>query len=190
MKKVEIIRKTRVLDLFLKVDQYLLRHEKKDGSMSETLDRLTVERGDSCTALIYHTEKQAYLMTKQFRHATYEKGPGWLLELVAGSIPEGEDPEHIMRMEIEEEAGFEITEMEKLYTFYGSPGGLSERMHLYYVEVSEAHKVSDGGGKIEEGEDIEVLYYTLEELKNMLKNGEIEDAKTIIGIQHALLSCS
>lgn len=183
MKKVDIISKKRVFNGFLKVDEYELRHEKFDGSMSEVINRLTIERGDSCAVLIYNKDKEKYVLVNQFRHATYGKNSGWLTELVAGSVPEDETPMECMVKEIEEEAGYKVDSIEHLYTAYTSPGGLSERLFLYYAEVSDNQKVSHGGGLDDEHEDIEVQYYTWEELWAMVSSGKCLDMKAITAVQ-------
>ncbi|MEH0154614.1 NUDIX hydrolase [Limibacter armeniacum] len=183
MKKVEILEQKRVLNKFLKVDEKVLKFEKFDGTMSEPVNRLSVERGDACAGIIYNREKDQYVLVNQFRHATYEKGPGWLLEMVAGSIEEGETPESCMIKEIQEESGYKVDHIEHLYTCYASPGSLTERIFIFYAEVMDENKISEGGGVLHEHEDIKVVYYDWDTLWDMLVNGEIEDAKTIIGIQ-------
>ena len=128
-------------------------------------------------------DDDAIILVRQFRYPTFEKGPGWIVELPAGMVEGGEDPEHSIRRELIEEVGYEPSHLEFVGDFYVSPGGSSERLFLYYVEVSEATRVASGGGLSDEGEDIEIVEVALENLVNQLRRGELKDAKTIIGAQ-------
>jgi ADP-ribose pyrophosphatase len=152
--------------------------------MSDTVHRLVFERGDSAAALLLNTDTQKVLLIEQFRYPTYEKGSGWIQEVVAGVIDENEQPEETIRREIREEIGYEVQKpLTHIATFYVSPGGTSERNMLYYAEVSNADHVSSGGGKVSEHEDIELVEMTLPELWHALENGNIVDAKTLIAVQ-------
>jgi len=106
-----------------------------------------------------------------------------MIELIAGMIDRGEQPEASIRREIEEELGYRADRIEHVATFYVSPGGSSERIWLYYAEVGEAGHVSAGGGLAGEHEDIRVVSISPEEARTALKDGRIADAKTIIGLQ-------
>ena len=181
-KKVEILEHHRVFDGFFKIDQTELRYERFDGSMTPPVKRLVFERGDAVAAMVYHREEKKLLFLRQFRLPTYEKGPGWLLEVVAGMQEKGEPPEEALKREILEEAGYQTSSIEPIATFYVSPGGTSERIALFYVEVTTADKIADGGGLLEENEDIESVWYSPEELAQAVSAGEIQDAKTLIGI--------
>jgi len=182
MKRVDIRDQRRILDDFFKVDEAHLSYERFDGSMSPTVRRLTFERGDSVAAVVYDTAARRLLFTNQFKYPTYEKGPGWITEIIAGSIEHGESPESAIRREIREELGYRVSAVEHVSTFYVTPGGSSERIVLYYVEVSEPAREGRGGGVASEGEDILTIALTLEEAQKQIATGEIMDAKTIIGI--------
>jgi ADP-ribose pyrophosphatase len=131
--------------------------------------------------VIQRREDGAILLTRQFRYPTLEHGPGYLLELPAGVIEDGEDPQVAMRRELVEELGYEADQLVPISSFYVSPGGSSERVHLYYAEVSAADRVGDGGGVPAEGEMIEIVVVSVDELLSMVRDGTIADAKTIIG---------
>ena len=146
MKKVKIISEKVVFDDKFKVLETRLQFEKFDGQMSEPVRRLTFERGDAAAALLWHRDRQRLFLVEQFRHATFKKGPGWLVETVAGMVKPGEDPEAAMRREILEETGYQVRELEYIAAFYLSPGGSSERIFLYYAEVAENDLVEAGGG--------------------------------------------
>ncbi|GER90230.1 ADP-ribose pyrophosphatase [Dictyobacter vulcani] len=182
-KKVEILQKRIVYDDFFKIEEAHLRFRRFDGQMSASVRRLVFERGDAVAALLVNTDTQKVLMTNQFRYPTLEKGPGWLHEVVAGMIDENEKPEDAVRREIQEEVGYQVHALTPIATFYVSPGGSSERIYLFYAEVNDADRVSDGGGLASEHEDIELIQVSFEELWDVLKKGEIRDAKTLIAVQ-------
>ncbi len=184
MKKVEIQDKRTVFDDKFKINEATLRFQKFNGQMSDTVRRLVFERGDSAAALLFNTDTQKVLLIEQFRYPTYDKGPGWMQEIVAGVIDGGEQPEETIRREIREEIGYEVRgPLTHIATFYVSPGGTTERNMVYYAEVSDADRTSQGGGKVSEHEDIELVEKTLPELWQALDNGDIIDAKTLIAVQ-------
>ncbi|GHO46198.1 NUDIX domain-containing protein [Ktedonospora formicarum] len=166
-----------------KIEESALRFEKFNGEMSDTVQRLVFERGDSAAALLLNRDTQKVILIKQFRYPTYQKQPGWLCEVVAGSISEGEQPEESIKREIREEVGYEAQNLTSVATFYTSPGGCSERIWLYYAEVSVADRINNGGGLASEHEDIEQVELSLPELWQTIERGEIMDAKTLIALQ-------
>jgi nudix-type nucleoside diphosphatase (YffH/AdpP family) len=183
MKKVEIENKRTLFKDVFTITETNLRFEQFKGSMSDTVRRLVFERGDSVAALLFNRDTQRVILTEQFRFPTYEKGPGWLYEVVAGMIDKGEHAEDAMRREIREEIGYQTHELAHIATFYVSPGGSSERIVLYYAEVDDADRISAGGGKASEHEDIRQVDLTLPELWSALENNTILDAKTLIAVQ-------
>jgi ADP-ribose pyrophosphatase len=108
-------------------------------------------------------------------------GEPWLVEIVAGVIDEGEAPEQSARREIEEEVGYRVRELRPLGELYNSPGGLSEKITLFYAEVSEGDRTGDGGG-VDDGEDIEEIRVSEAEAYAMLDRGELRDAKTQVAL--------
>lgn len=182
MRKVQIEKKKRILDDFLKVDEVYLRYERFDGKMSPVVRRLNLERGDSVAVLLFNPKSQLILLVNQFKYPAYEKGPGWITEVVAGMIDTNESPETAARREAEEETGYRILELEHISTFYVSAGGSSERIILYYAEVDETNKINAGGGVAGEDEDIMTVELSLAEALQQIQRGEIADAKTIVGI--------
>jgi len=181
--KAEVISKKRVFDGFLKMDEVEVRFERFGGGFSPVVRRLCVERGDAAAALIWHKEREEVLLVRQFRYPSHTKGEGWLTELVAGGIKEGEDPTLAMSREIEEETGYTPSSLRHIHTFYTSPGGTSERILLYYAEVTDADKTAEGGGVPQEDEDIETVAFSRETLAEMLRSFALTDAKTIIAVQ-------
>lgn len=186
MKKVIVHTKKRVFDGFFKLDEAEISYERFDGHMSGCLRRLSLERGDSVAAIIYNRDSEKSLFVNQFKYPTFEKGPGWIMEIVAGMIEEGEPPESTLKREVLEEIGYAIETVEHIASFYVSPGGSSERIILYYVEVSGRSTAGPGGGLESEGEDIEVVELSPNELAHLLESNSVQDAKTIVAIQWLL----
>lgn len=186
MKRVVVHGKKRVYDGFFKIDEAEVSFERFDGRMSPRLRRLCFERGDSVAALVYQRDARRALLVNQFKYPTYAKGPGWILETVAGILEPGETPEAAVRREVLEEMGFAVERLEPIATFYVSPGGSSERILLFYAEVSAGDKIAAGGGVPSEGEDVETLSFSLDELERLLAEGAVQDAKTLVGIQWLL----
>src|SRR4249920_2263526 len=183
MRKVDVRSRRRLLDDFFKVDEAEVSFERFDGSMTPPVRRLVFERGDSVAAVVFDRDSERLLLTEQFRFPTLEKGPGWLLEIIAGMIDAGEQPEESLKREIEEELGYRAHRIEHISTFYVSPGGSSERIWLYYAEIAAADRVSAGGGLAHEQEDIRVVWIPPDEASAALKDGRIADAKSLIGLQ-------
>jgi nudix-type nucleoside diphosphatase (YffH/AdpP family) len=171
-----------VFDGFFRLKEATLRYERFDGQPSEPLRRLKLERGDSVAALIRSTDTGRVLLVEQFKYPTYGKGDGWILETVAGMVDEGESYEQAIRREVHEEIGYELRTLQHIATFYVSPGGSSERIALFYGEVDRAGRVGAGGGVATEGEDIQLREFSLQELWEAVDAGEIDDAKTLIGL--------
>ena len=183
MKQVRIEQQKFVLDDFFKVEEAHLQYELHSGEMSQTVRRFSLERGNSAAVLVFNLDTQKIIVTDQFRYPTYKNGHGWLTEIVAGMIDEGETPEESVRRELLEEAGLTINTFEPICTFYPSPGGSSELIFLYYAEVSGKYSIySKTGGLVGHGEDIVSTEIALDEALEKIRNGEIIDAKTIMSM--------
>jgi ADP-ribose pyrophosphatase len=183
MKKVIIDSKRLILDDFLKVEEAQVQYELFSGEMGVPVRRLSLERGNSVAVLVFNLDTQKIILINQFRYPTYKNGHGWVTELIAGMVDQGETPEESARRELLEEAGLTISSFERICDFYPSPGGSSELIFLYYAEVSGEFAVySKTGGVPGHGEDIMTMEVTLEEALNKIETGEIVDAKTIMGI--------
>jgi len=151
--------------------------------MSGTVRRISLERGDSVAVLIFNLNTNKIILISQFRYPSYKTGHGWIIETIAGIIDPNETPDKSARREVQEETGLNISALEHIATFYTSPGGSSERIFLYYSEVSGNGAIyGDTGGLLCEGEDIKSYEITLDDALEKIKSGEIMDAKTIIGI--------
>lgn len=185
-RKVDILRRTNILSrLFFVVEEVRLRHEKLNGDMSAPITRLCLHRGHGVAIVLYEKESDCLIFTEQFRYPAYEHGPGWLIELPAGIVEANDDPIDTARRETEEETGYvvETSRLKYLYTFYLSPGGSSERITLYYADVTPQDMKADGGGLESEGEYVRVVKMPLSEVRAKMQEGEFMDAKTLVGLQ-------
>jgi len=186
-RRVEIIDRKREYDGFFKLERVTLRYERFDGRLSEPISRLLFERGNSAAVLLYDQAADSVVLVKQFRYPAYvNDGPGWLWEIVAGMCEE-EEAEVVAQNELLEEAGYRVERLEHIMSFYLSPGACSERVELYLGHVTGRSKVSAGGGLPEHGEDILVRQFGWQDVRRMLGEGEIRDAKTIIALQYLAL---
>ncbi len=160
---------------------------KKDGSW-ETQSRETYDRGNGSTVLLYNKERSTVILTRQFRMPTYVNGNknGMLIETCAGLLSEENATECIQR-ETQEETGYEIVSVEKVFEAYMSPGSVTEIVYFFIAEYKDSMKISEGGGAKDEQEEIEVLEFKIEEAVKMIENGEIKDGKTIMLLQHIQL---
>lgn len=183
MKKVSIEQKKYILDDFFKIEEAHLRFELFNGKMSPLVRRLSLERGDSAAVLVFNQTTEKLILISQFRYPAYKNKDGWIIETIAGMVDPGETPEEAARREVQEETGLDIDAFEHIASFYPSPGGSSERIYLFYSEVSgEKAKYKETGGLIGHGEDIKALEISLADALKKIKLGEIVDAKTIMGI--------
>jgi len=188
IRKVEIIdRQTVFQKAIFRIEETRLRHERHDGQMSAEITRLNLDRGDSVAAIIHNREDDTLVLVNQFRYPTYGPEDGWLWELPAGIIREGEDPTEAMRRELMEETGYDVLKLNFIRSFFLSPGGSSERVHLFYASVSPTNQTAAGGGVPSEDEDIETLHILVDDAIKHLESGNLHDAKTMIGVQWLVL---
>lgn len=183
MKGVKVQASRVLFDDRFRIVEAFVSYERPGAGMSGLERRLSLERGDSAAALVLDPERRTVLLTRQFRFPTLEKGPGWILELVAGTIEDGESPENCIRREILEEIGYEALSLERISTFYTSPGGSSERVHLFHARVDARCKSAAGGGNPSEQEDIAMVEVPVLNVPALLASGDVIDAKTMIGLQ-------
>jgi nudix-type nucleoside diphosphatase (YffH/AdpP family) len=174
-------------------DWYVLRkttfdYLRRDGSWQRQ-SRETYDRGNGASILLYNRAGRSVILTRQFRFPSYVNGQpdGMLIESCAGLLDE-EDPVACIRRETEEETGYRVRDVQKVFDTFTSPGSVTERLHLFVGAYEARDKVSAGGGDPREGEEIEVLELGFDEALRMMTEGEIRDAKTIILLQHAALT--
>ena len=160
-------------------------YQKKDGAW-ETHAREAYDRGNGATILLYNKTNKTVILPRQFRLPTYINGndSGMLIEACAGLLDKN-NPEDCIKKETEEETGYRISKVEKIFESYMSPGSVTEILYFFVAEYDKAMKVSEGGGLEEEQENIEVLELNFEEAYGMIQTGEIKDGKTIMLLQYA-----
>lgn len=168
---------------------YLLEKVKFDLQLNnghwESQTREVYDRGNGATILLYNRSKKTVILTRQFRLPTYLNGnqTGFLIEACAGLLDKN-NPEDCIRKETEEETGYQVKDVHKVFEAYMSPGSVTEILHFFIAEYSDDMKISSGGGIREEQENIEVLELSFQTATEMIKTGEIKDAKTIMLLQY------
>lgn len=164
-------------------------YQFKNGSWKR-LSRESYDRGDGTSILLYNKEKGTVILTKQFRMPAYanDKNDGMSIEVCAGAIDKNEPPEVCIIREVEEEVGYKIKSATKVLESYMSPGAVTEKMYCFIAEYTDEMKVNDGGGVESEDEEIEVMELPFQEAVEMIFNGEIKDAKTIMLLQYAQIN--
>lgn len=148
----------------------------------KAFSRQRVNRQNACAVLILNTDSNKVILTQQFRYAIAAQTGENILEIVAGKIDKGEAPAGTAKREIEEETGYRINtaNLKLLLSCFASPGYSSELLYIYYATVTNADKVSEGGGLKEENEHIKVIEMDLDEFINLVRDGMIKDAKTYL----------
>ena len=159
---------------------------QKDGTWIKQ-SREAYDRGNGAAILLYNNETKTVILTQQFRMPTYINGnqTGMMIEACAGLLDE-DNPEDCIRRETEEETGFRITDVKKIYEAYMSPGSVTEILYFFVAEYNDDHRINEGGGI--DHENIEVMELDFKAALAMVKSGEIKDAKTIILLQYAELN--
>ena len=173
---------------------YVLRkatfdYRHRDGRVTREI-REAYDRGNGVTILLHDPVAGTVILTRQFRLPIYLNGhpDGMLIETAAGLLDErGEDVENAIRREAEEEAGVRVGEVRRLFELFMSPGSVTERVTFFVATYTHAQRSSRGGGKADEGEDIEVLELSLDEALAMVSAGTIDDGKTVLLLQWAAL---
>ena len=154
-----------------------------DGS-PQRHDREVIDHGNAAVVLPIDRARGVAVLVRQWRGPLVALGePPYLLEACAGIVDPGETPEDTARREAQEETGLNIGELTSRGSILPSAGTLTERMHLFTAEISASDRVQPGGGRPQEGEQIEVVEMPLAELFAMAERGELQDAKTLAIVQ-------
>ena len=180
-RKVDIKSKKTVYKGRYKIDEYVFDFDRAAGKGRLTdVTRLVFERGDSAAALIHDVERDVIVLAEQFRIATYDKGPGYIVEAMAGSVEEDEEPEDCTRREMLEEVGYRAGKLMLVSNGYVSPGSSSERIFLYYAPVKTADLVDPkASGVAAEKEDVRRLEFTREDFLDRVDAAFFDDAKVM-----------
>lgn len=152
-------------------------------------DREVYDRGNGATILLYNRQRQTIVLTRQFRLPTYVNGntTGLLIESCAGLLDQ-DNPEECIRRETEEETGYKLSAVKKVFEAYMSPGSVTEILYFFVAEYTPEMKVGEGGGLDHENEDIEVMELPFTRALEMMNTGEIKDGKTMLLLQYANLN--
>ena len=155
----------------------------------ETQQREAYDRGNGAAILLYNTQLKTVVLTQQFRMPTYVNGnnDGMMIEVCAGLL-DNDNPEDCIRKETEEETGYKISKVKRIFETYMSPGSVTEILYFFVAEYDKGMKISEGGGAKDEQENIEVLELDFEKAYAMIDTGEIKDAKTIMLLQYAKIN--
>jgi ADP-ribose pyrophosphatase len=185
---VQVLERETCFSGFYKLERLRLRHRQFDGDMGPELNRELFVRHDAVCVLPYDPQRDCVVLIEQFRVGALSKSANpWLLELVAGLIDKDEQPEEVARREALEEANLPLSSLWPITQYYPSPGGSSERVHLF---IGRCDSEGAGGvyGLAEEGEDIRVHVWPLEDALDAVKDGRIDNAASIIALQWLALN--
>lgn len=183
---VKILGTETISPFWHKLHRITYEHLNKQNE-KETMTREVYDRGNGAGILLYNKEMKTVVLTKQFRMPTFINGneSGMLIEACAGLLDQ-EAPEECIKRETEEETGYRIQDVTKVYEAYMSPGSVSEILYLFIGAYTKEMKQGEGGG-VDHGEDIDVLEISFDEAIRMMEAGEIKDGKTIMLLQYALI---
>ena len=182
--QVRIIKEELLSNNWYTLKKYDFEMWKKNGQWIKQT-REVYDRGNGAAILLYNIAQKTVILTRQFRLPSFVNGngSGFLIEACAGLLDQ-ENPEEAIRRETEEETGYRIREVRKVFESYMSPGSVSEILYFFIAEYSASMKVHEGGGVAQEEEDIEVLELGFDQAYEMIETGEIRDAKTIMLLQY------
>jgi len=186
--KINIVSQEVLSDNWYTLRKFTFDYQKTDGSW-ERQSREAYDRGNGAVILLYNKAKQTVILTRQFRIPTYTNGnkTGMLIEACAGLLDK-DNAEACIKRETEEETGYRVSSLKKIYEAYMSPGSVTEILYFFVAEYSDDMKISDGGGCETEQENIEVMEIPFDQAITMVASGEIKDAKTIMLIQFAQIN--
>jgi GDP-mannose pyrophosphatase NudK len=184
MEPIRIIKEELLSDNWYTLRKYTYEVVKKDGSIQKQT-REVYDRGNGATILLYNKEFKTVILTRQFRLPSFVNGnkKGLLIEACAGLLDQ-DQPEEAIKRETEEETGYRIKDIRKIFEAYMSPGSVSEILYFFIAAYSQTMKVNAGGGVEQEQEDIEVLEMGFDQALALMESGEIRDAKTIMLLQY------
>lgn len=188
MNNIKIIKTEILSDNWYTLKKITYESVKPDGLLV-IQSREAYDRGNGATILLYNKQNQTVILTRQFRMPTYINGntDGFLIECCAGLLDK-DNPEDCIKRETEEETGYKVGAVKKVFEAYMSPGSVTEILYFFVAEYTSNMKISEGGGVHEENENIEVLEIPFQNALQMIETGEIKDGKTIMLLQYAELN--
>ncbi len=184
--RVKILDTTLLSDSWAHLSKITFDYLRDDGQWQRQV-REVYNRGDGAAILLYNLQRRTVVLIKQFRMPAYlNDNDGFMIEVPAGVL-EQSNPEMTVQSEAEQETGYRVTDLRKLFSAYVSPGSITEQIHYFCATYTDKDKVSEGGGLDGEGEDIEVMEVAFDDALQWIQTGQIEDSKTIVLLQHAAL---
>lgn len=189
---MSVVDRVRVQDVkILSDDWYVLKkttfsYRRRDGTW-QTQSRETYDRGNGATILLYDAARRTVVLTRQFRYPAFVNGCDDLLIETPAGLLDNAGAEERIRIETEEETGFRVRDVRRIFEAYMSPGSVTEKLFFFVGRYEPADRIAAGGGDAAEGEDIEVLEVDIDEALAMIGAGAIRDGKTIMLLQYAAL---
>jgi len=189
MSNIQILNKETLSDKKYPLKYVTFEKPDADG-VFHTIEKEVYFRPDAVAVLLVDDERKKLLFGKQFRLPAFLNGSdsGYLVEVCAGLIDDGENPEDTAHREVGEEMGYAITDLERVATAYSSPGGITEMIYYFTAQYSLESKTGEGGGLKEEGEHIELLEMSFDEAREKLLQGWFREAKTIMLLQYFFMN--
>ena len=183
---IRIIESEILSDNWYSLKKYTFEQQRRDGEWQRQ-SREVYDRGNGVTILLYNRERKTVILTRQFRFPVFINGhESDLIEAAAGLL-DNMDPESRIKAEAEEETGFKVARVQKIFEAYMSPGSVTEKLYFYVAEYQPQDRTGAGGGVKSEGEDIDVLEISLEDALRYVETGQIVDGKTIMLLYHVAL---
>lgn len=162
-----------------KLDRYIISYTRNDGGVDQ-LVREVHDHGHGACVLPYDRARGTVLLVKQFRLPAYLNGTdGFIVEVCAGLL-DGGDPAICAHREAEEELGFRLSNLRQMASTFMTPGAVTERLTMFLADYDHDARIGAGGGHAHEGEDIEILELPFSDVRRMVKDGLIIDAKTVM----------
>ncbi len=185
---VRNINKELLSDNWYTLHKISFEYQKEDGEWEPQV-REAYDRGNGAAILLYNQDKNTVVLTRQFRMPTYVNGnsDGMMIEVCAG-ILEKNNAEETIKKEVEEETGYQVDKVTKVFESYMSPGSVTEILYFFIAVYEDRMKIGNGGGAEDETENIEVLELSFPHALEMVRTGEIRDAKTIMLLQYAQIN--
>ena len=183
---IRIIESEILSDNWYSLKKYTFEQQRRDGEWQRQ-SREVYDRGNGATILLYNRERKTVILSRQFRFPVFINGhESNLIEAAAGLL-DNMDPESRIKAEAEEETGFKVARVQKIFEAYMSPGSVTEKLYFYVAEYQPQDRTGAGGGVKSEGEDIDVLEISLEDALRYVETGQIVDGKTIMLLYHVAL---
>ena len=182
-KQWELLSEEPIYDGFYSLSQVTFKHTKFNGGWTGVVNREVLNRGNVIGVLAHDPKSDQIALVEQFRFgASHEPENPWLMEVIAGMVEDGEQPEAVAVREAKEEAGLELKNPQLIRQYYSSPSSTSEQVFIFYAQTDLS---SAGGvhGLDAEDEDILVHLFSVDSAIQMLEIGTIKNAISVIAIQ-------